>query len=183
MKKLLCLSLLSISAFVFADQSTSSNDSNVYLNLNTGWATMQGLPTGAWTGNFNAGYNFNRNFALEGGYNILTSSQYGSATTVTNIFDVAAKGTIPFSNLFSLYGRLGVGFGYDSWSGTANSSCGVCSAANNSYGLGLVGVGASFALSKSFDLRIENTGYIPFTNGSFNGNYMNAVTGGVQFNF
>lgn len=135
------------------------------------------------TGNFNAGYNFNRAFALEGGYNIFTSSQYGSANTVTNIFDVAAKGTIPLSNLFSLYGRLGVGFGHDSWSGNATSNCGICSATNNNYALGLVGVGASFALNKDFDLRLENTGYIPFTNGSFNGSYMNAITGGVQFNF
>ncbi len=180
MKKLLCLVFVSFNAFSFAD---SVSGSGTYLNLNTGWATMQGLPTGAWTGNFNAGYNFNRGFALEGGYNLLSSSQYGSATTGTNIFDVAAKGTIPLGDIFSLYGRLGIGLGYDSWSGSADYPCGICSASNNSYALGLVGVGASFALGDHFDLRVENTAYIPFTSGSFNGSYMNAVTGGVQFNF
>ena len=156
--------------------------SPAYINVNTGWASIHNLPTGSWAGSLNAGYNVNPYFALEGGYNILASSQFG-ATATSNIFDVAAKGTLPLSDVFSLYGRAGIGYGIDGWSGTATGSPSwLCAGQYNSnYATGLVGLGGSFALSKHFDLRVEDYAFIPFSN-TMNGG-INIVTFGTQYNF
>lgn len=184
MKKLIIsLGLLScVSAF--ADTTQPYDGSTAYININTGIAKLYNLPTGEWTGNINAGYNFNRGIALEGGYNIFYGSQFG-ADVATNIFDVAVKGTIPLSNVFNLYGRAGIGFGNNSWSGTSNVTSSNCILCNNStdsnYGLALVGIGGSFTLTKHFDLRIEDTAYIPWSN-TYTGT-INAITFGTQYNF
>lgn len=180
LKKLFLVLGLSCSvAISYADDLTSSP---VYINANTGIGKLYNLPTGEWTGNVNVGYNFNQAFALEGGYNLFAGSQFG-ATMATNIVDVAAKGTLPLSEVFSLYGRAGVGFANDSWSGTTNvANCILC---NNSidanYGVGLVGLGGSFALDKHWDLRVEDTLYFPFSNTAA-GTLM-AFTFGTQYNF
>lgn len=176
MKKFLLLSCLFVGA-VYAEDS-----SGAYVNLNTGFATMQSLPTGSWTGNVNVGYNFNDSFALEGGYSLFANQQFG-ATTTTNIFDVAAKGTLPLSDIFSLYGRLGIGLGINGWSGQSGTgNCALCQSNDNTYMLGLAGIGGSFALDKNFDLRVEDTLYVPFAN-TFVGSTINAITVGVQYNF
>lgn len=188
MKRLFLISLTLISSGTFAEDLstvTSSNTqhtANAYLNINTGVAKIYNLPTGSWAGSLNAGYNFNSSFALEGGYNILASSQYG-ATATSSIFDIAAKGTLPLSEVFSLYGRAGIGYGIDGWSGTASGTPSwLCAGQYNAnYATALVGMGGSFALSKHFDLRIEDYAFIPFSNTMTGG--MNIVTFGTQYNF
>jgi hypothetical protein len=93
------------------------------------------------------------------------------------------KGTIPLSNVFSLYGRLGVATAYSSWSGaTCEPAVYQTTGSAWNYG-GLAGVGASFALSRHFDLRVEDYAYMPVSGGSGNFGNVNVVTGGVQFNF
>lgn len=184
MKKIiLLLSLVVATVGVFADEVAQPYDgSSAYINLNTGWATMVNLPTASWAGAVNAGYNFNRGFALEGGYNLLASSQFG-ATVTSNIFDVAAKGTLPLSDVFSLYGRAGVGLGFDGWSGTAVGAPNwLCAGQyNHTYATALVGLGGSFVLSQHFDLRVEDYAFIPF--GSTINGGINIVTLGTQYNF
>ena len=186
MKKLfLALILVSGASVAFADATDTIqpyDGSTAYINVNTGWASIHNLPTGSWAGSVNAGYNFNRGFALEGGYNVLASSQFG-ATATSNIFDVAAKGTLPLSDVFSLYGRAGIGYGVDGWSGTATGSPSwLCAGQYNAnYASALVGLGGSFTLSKHFDLRIEDYAFIPFSN-TMNGG-INIVTFGTQYNF
>ena len=178
-KLLLILGVVSFSCFADADIQPYGG---AYINLNSGFASFASLPVGSWTGNINAGYNFNRGFALEGGYNLLAGQQFGVSTT-TSIFDLAAKGTIPLSEVFNLYGRAGLGWGINGFSGTPNSSgCALCNSLNNgNFMLGLAGIGASFTLDKHFDLRLEDTGYIPLTS-SYTG-MINAVTFGIQYNF
>ena len=85
--------------------------------------------------------------------------------------------------MFSLYGRAGIGYGIDGWSGTATGAPSwLCAGQYNSnYATGLVGLGGSFALSKHFDLRIEDYAFIPFSN-TMNGG-INIVTFGTQYNF
>ncbi len=187
MKQFLAALLLSLTGFAVADNTPALADysnlvSPAYINLNTGVAKIYNLPTGSWAGSVNAGYNFNSSFALEAGYNILASSQYG-ATATSNIFDIAAKGTLPLSEVFSLYGRAGIGYGIDGWSGTATGTPSwLCAGQYNSnYATALVGLGGSFALSKHFDLRIEDYAFIPFSNTMTGG--MNIVTFGTQYNF
>lgn len=183
MKKLLLLLLSSVAAVsVYADEAPTT--SPVYINLNTGFATMSNLPTGSWAGALNVGYNFNEALAIEVGYNLLPSSQYGSTTVTQNVFDVAVKGTLPLSSIFSLYGRLGLGLGVNGWSGTAptTGNCILCdSGLSDTYGVGLAGIGASFKLSQHFDLRVEDYALVPFQN-TYTGT-ANVVTGGVQYSF
>lgn len=185
MKRLLAIiATVGVFSFANADDAQAANDSKVYVNLNTGIGKLYNLPTGQWTMNLNAGYNFNQNFALEGGYNLFTGTEFG-ATSMTNIVDVAAKGTLPLSPVFSLYGRAGVGIGNNGWSGTVdtgNEDCIMCNKSlDSTYGLGLVGLGGSFALDKHWDLRVEDTLYFPFTN-TYTGTMM-AFTFGTQYNF
>ncbi len=186
MKKLLLSLLAGMAVSAYADNAsaTAAGDtaSPAYINVNTGIAKLYNLPTGSWAGAINAGYNFNQALAIEVGYNLLPSSQFG--TTVTeNVFDVAVKGTLPLTEMFSLYGRLGVGIGNNNWSGTAPAgNCVLCtSGLSSTYGVGLAGIGASFKLSQHFDLRVEDYALVPFQN-TYTGT-ANVVTGGVQYNF
>lgn len=177
---LLALSLLPLASF--AAESQAYDGSGVYVNINTGVAKYQDMPVGSWMGTVNAGYSFNKYIAAEGGYSVFASQQYGANAT-TNIIDIAAKGTLPLASFLGIYGRLGVGYGINGWSGTAGSGCSLCQSNNASdYALGLAGVGVSFSLSRSIDLRVEDVLYVPFAN-TFAGGTINAVTGGVQVNF
>jgi hypothetical protein len=177
-KLLIILAIISLTTFACVEQSYA--DSTSYINVNTGVAKVYNLPTGAWSGSFNAGYSFNRGFALEAGYNIFASSQF-DATVASNIFDVAIKGTLPLSKVFSLYGRAG----NNSWSGTSSTDGNGCSLCNNSissnYGLALVGIGGSFRLNKHWDLRLEGSSYLPWSN-TYTGN-IGVMTFGTQYNF
>ena len=187
MKKLLLSLLAGMAVSAYADNAPATTvadtASPAYINVNTGIAKLYNLPTGSWAGAINAGYNFNQALAIEVGYNLLPSSQFG--TTVTeNVFDVAVKGTVPLTEMFSLYGRLGVGIGTNNWSGTAptTGNCILCaSSLSSTYGVGLAGIGASFKLSQHFDLRVEDYALVPFQN-TYTGT-ANVVTGGVQYNF
>ena len=112
----------------------------------------------------------------------MASSQFGATATI-NIFDVAVKGSLPLSEAFSLYGRAGLGYGIDGWSGTATGAPSwLCNGSYNSnYATVLVGVGGSFALGRHFDLRVEDYAFLPFGN-TMNG-MVNAVAVGTQYNF
>lgn len=180
MKRILMILLLLISLPSFADDSSAGN---VYINVNTGVATLQNLSTSSWTGSVNLGYDFNHYVALEGGYNLLSNGQYGGAS---NIFDLAAKGMLPLSSVFSLYGRLGVGYVTDFGSGSPNtttsSGCYMCgNNYNSNYATALFGIGGSFMLSKHFDLNIDGYAFIPFSSNLSGG--VNVVTLGAQYNF
>lgn len=185
MQKILLLLLAGSASLALADTPSPATTSNspAYVNLNTGIATLSNLPTGSWAGAINVGYNFNNNLAIEVGYNLLPSSQFGTTTVTENVFDVAVKGDLPLSEIFSLYGRLGLGLGTNSWSGTAPAgNCVLCqSGQSTTYGVGLVGIGGSFKLSQHFDLRVEDYALIPMQN-TYTGT-ANVVTLGTQYNF
>lgn len=161
----------------------TSEDSGAYLNLNTGIATLQYLPTGAWAANANIGYNFTPGFAVEGGYTLLLSSQY-QAHQSNNIYDIALKGTIPLSDSFGLYGRLGGGLNYMSWGNVATGAPSWYVDQRSSVNfVGLASAGASFKVSEHFDLNLEDTMFIPMGGGNATSGNTNMVLGGVQYNF
>ncbi len=187
MKKLLIgIILLSGILLAYADEAATpnSNGSGAYVNLNFGLANQSYTPTGLFTTNANVGYNFNHALAVEAGYTNLAGSEFG-ATQTNNIFDVAVKGTIPFNSVFSLYGRLGGGLNYFSWGGVANvGTPGWYANQRSSVNfVGLAGIGGSFALSRHFDLRLEDTMFIPMGGGNPTVGQSNLVLGGVQYNF
>ena len=187
MKKILTFVLAGIGGLAFADVAATSvsqpyDGAGAYINLNSGFATMQNVANSSVAVGANAGYNFNRGFAVEGGWTVLPSQQSGQLSTY-NLYDAAVRGTLPLSNVFSLYGRLGVAMGYSSWSGaTCNPAVYQTTGSAYNYG-GLAGAGVSFALSRHFDLRLEDYAFIPVDGQGGNFGGTNVVTGGVQFNF
>lgn len=119
---------------------------------------------------FFGGYQFNRNFALEGGYADIArlDTRRELATTPGSIssniraggFYIGAVGVIPLPNRFSLFGKLGTGYATNSGS---MSPSGVAlpllapadlgpkrSEWNSKYGLG-----ASYEMSNKLGLRFE----------------------------
>lgn len=177
------LAAVLLGAATIGISNAESSDASVYANLNTGIAKVYNFSSGEWMGNLNAGYEFNPYLAVEGGYSLFAGSQLG-VTTATSIFDAAVKGTLPFNDVFALYGRAGVGFGMNSWSGSVvnSSNCILCNnSISNNYGLALIAIGGSFNVSKNWSLHLEDSAYIPFVN-TTTGSLM-AITGGVQYNF
>ena len=186
MKKILTILLITTVSAAYADVpanvSGPYNGSGAYINLNSGIATMQNISNSSSAFAGNAGYNFNRGFALEGGMTYLPSQQNGQLFSYS-IYDVALKATLPLGNVFALYGRLGAAMGYSSWSGAAcNPEIYQSTGSAYNYG-GLAGIGASFALSRHFDLRLEDYVFIPVDGQGGNFGSANILTGGLQFNF
>lgn len=163
--------------YLFAEDSNS----NVYFDLGAGASTINNLPTGAATVNMNWGYNFNRGLALEAGWAGMPSEQWGKLDNY-NIYDIAVKGTIPLTKTFDLYGRLGVGAAYSSWSGSCGDPAYYSPGSAWSM-VGVAGIGAAFNLSPKFSLYLENNNYIPTaeTKGSFGS--ASSVMFGFQYNF
>ncbi len=122
---------------------------------------------------FFAGYQFNSNFGLEGGYVDLGKFSYNysgttSATSTykTHAWSLAATGTAPLGQGFSLFGKLGLALTHanDSISDPGNLLAGVTTAAllgNSSHNRTAVmwGAGAEYAFNSRYSLRAEYEDY------------------------
>jgi OOP family OmpA-OmpF porin len=112
-----------------------------------------------------AGYQFNRNFALEGGYSDLGNFGYRAATVPTGTLsgniklrglNLDAVGILPITPKFSIFGRFGLNYAEtrDSFSGTGLVSVSDPSPSthdtNYKFGLGL-----QYAFSESLAMRAE----------------------------
>ncbi|MCC2626270.1 MAG: hypothetical protein K0R14_2143 [Burkholderiales bacterium] len=136
--KILLVALLSGAAFVASAETYI--DANI--GMNTTWSTL-GL-------NANAGYMFNPYIGAEGGFTYSPGNTPLSAYGAYYMFDAAAKGVLPLSSIFSLYGKLGVGYNvYSPW------GCTDCGNPISNFGV-LVGAGAQFNLSKNWSLHVED---------------------------
>ena len=167
MKKILALILLGAGVNSYAADPVYI-DANI--GVNTSWNSL-GL-------NADIGYMFNKYFAVEGGftyspgytYNYGYASSYSSSYSM---FDVAAKGTLPLSNVFDLYGKLGIGFNnYSTWNG-----CNGCSGPgyyNSNVGI-LYVVGGQFHLARNWSLHLEDY--------TVTGPNPNFLMFGAQYNF
>lgn len=157
MKKILVLVLSAVSICSFAAGNTTYVDANIGVNTSASSLAL----------NADVGYMLNQYLGLEGG---LTYSPNGGSWGANGVdywmFDGAVKGVLPLSNMFALYGKLGIAFN------TYSSSCGGCS--NSDVGL-LIGAGAQFNLSNKWSLHLED-----YT--STGGNPNMFVFGG-QYNF
>lgn len=159
------------------------NNGSFYIDGAAGLGFTYDLPTGATTIAANAGYAFNRGLALEAGWTGLPSTQFGKMFNY-NIYDIAVKGSIPFTNYFSLYGKLGTGVGYSTWSVTpAASNSAYWSSGSATTWVGLVGVGANFRLSNHLGIFVQNNSYIPFTSQAGSYGATNASMVGLEVSF
>jgi OOP family OmpA-OmpF porin len=113
------------------------------------------------------GYQFTRNFAVEGGYTNLgkatlhsdiTSGGIGTADGEWTAFsiDLAALGIIPFGDRFSLFGRAGVSIWSLDADFTGQGPGGTATESESKTGVSpLLGLGAAFNITESISLRAE----------------------------
>lgn len=118
---------------------------------------------------FDLGYQFNPNFALEGGYVDLGKSKFNSNVTAplpgtadgrvkARGLTFSALGIVPLRNDFSLYGRLGLIHAKTEFE--ASGSPGVAiSGTSETKTRGLYGVGLNYDITKSLATRVEWTRY------------------------
>ncbi len=116
--------------------------------------------------NLNAGYQFNKNFALEGGY-IASSHQNYSASggnlpgTVTDSasvtgFDLSAVGILPLTGQFSLLGKLGVA---DMQNSATVTVAGLPSSSSASKTDLTYGLGAKYDFTDAVSMRLDWNSY------------------------
>ena len=114
------------------------------------------------------GYQFNRNFALEGGYFNLGKFTYGAAApggTLGGTYEAEGLnmdviGTLPLGERFSAFGRIGAQYAHthDSFSGTGTLTPPTSNPSKNETNL-KVGVGLQYDISPSMQLRGEAERY------------------------
>lgn len=175
----LCLAISLIA--VGMKYAEAADDSSVYVNLNAGVGSGLTVPelgflpdVGAGAISINAGYNFNKYFALEGGITSYSGGLF-SVGTSARYFDIAAKGSLPFGDIFALYGRAGLAY--------QNITENVFS--DDSYANNLtvmVGIGTAFKLTKTFEIHLEDT-YFPQISQPINYSNVNILSLGLQVNF
>src|SRR6266446_8549623 len=158
----------SAALFALAAASTPalSQDTGWYGGLGIGQSTFVGACDGisspdsceekdtAWK--IFGGYQFNRNFAGEFGYTdlgktTLSITGFGSASIGAKGFELSGVGTLPVSQQFSVYGRLGLfHWDVDFKDGTGLVGSASASGTDLTYGFG-----ASFSFTKNAALRLE----------------------------
>lgn len=159
MKKILVGVLCSsLAGSVFA---AAMPENPVYIDLNVGYlsAPMNNYTNASAAVNMNFGVLVNEYLGLEFG---LTGSSIASGNTpqcvgrscyypsaIYEASDIAIKGTLPLSDVFALYGKLGVSYNfYQASSPIYNDSL---------YSAGLLtGIGAKFNLNKQWSLHLED---------------------------
>ena len=115
-----------------------------------------------------AGYEFTRNWALEGGYTSLGKPQYnysglanGNATVKESSWSLAGKGTLPLSDEFDLFGKLGWTYNRAELSGTTDNpgllpaSISFPNSATKRRNDVLLGIGGEYRISKQLGVRLE----------------------------
>ncbi len=179
---LLILFLTAIPATSAHAAEDNTDNSSAYFNLGAGFGLIQNLPTGTGVVSAAVGYQFNRYLGLEADWDGMPSEQWGKLYNY-NIYSLAVKGILPLSDSFELYGKLGSGIGYSTWTGNGDPSSLYNSNGSATALDGVVGVGAAFTLSPRFKLYLENKTFVPLTNQIGHYTTANATMFGFQFNF
>lgn len=114
------------------------------------------------------GYNYNQNWGIEAGYNDLGNSFSikgtigGTPYTITSIksYNVyfAGTGTLPVSNEFSLFAKLGLASNHTD-GGKATVGTTTANVGTETHTDLLIGVGASYAFTKNWAARLEYENY------------------------
>lgn len=185
-----------ICAGIAINAAAATNDSGAYVGIGVGYAAVQNYDNGQFGAIIDGGYAFNEYLALEGDLALIsneTQSAGGySAVANTSFLMAAIRGTLPLNELFSLYGKAGIGFNF---ANVSFSGYGYSSSANTSTNVaGLLAIGGAFNLSRHFVLKVENDYFITKNGGDacFNGSYCssnfgygntNIINGAVEYRF
>lgn len=162
------LSVTSLGAQAQATGVQLNMDSGFYLGAGVGNARsgsgrveqcIGGCDEKDWTWNVYAGYQFNRHFAVEGGYSHLgkhtTSGTifggFGTAEYKTKALELVGVGLLPFTDNFSVYVKLGL-YRYDS---DANVTGAVVTTSSETGTEFTGGVGLQYIFARNFAARLE----------------------------
>lgn len=149
MKKIAIAAILS--AFVAAPAFAA----DMYVGVNVGKNQMDfsGINSSTSIGVL-GGYSFNQNVAAEVAYTNLGSADYFGNSITGHVFSVAAVGSLPLNQDFSLLGKLGVASSTIEGQGNSESKTDLT-----------YGIGAQYNVSKTVGVRL---GYDSFKVGSTN---------------
>jgi predicted porin len=129
---------------MLASSSFAGTPGTVYGGLDVGSTKLDGVSESQTSFGGFVGYNFHQNFAVEGGFRRLgTWDGAGSDVTVDQTA-VSVIGTLPLSQGFNVYGRLGYNHVKADAGWTEGSDSGV-----------LYGVGVGYTFSPKLAGRIE----------------------------
>ncbi len=156
MKKILSVALLSA-------LSTTAMAEGLYAAIDVGQSTNKdvcvGVPAGVSCNEsgtafrFGGGYQFTPNLGVEVNYGLLASSKASDGVTSAEVkptaLQVAATGTFPIADAFSLIGKLGIARTSADFSATGFTSTSTTST-KLAYG-----IGAQYDLSKTIGVRAQ----------------------------
>jgi opacity protein-like surface antigen len=97
---------IAASLAILSSAAMAADQPYFYAGGDLGSTKVEGADRETSFGGF-AGYQFNENFALEAGIRRLGKAEFGSADIKVNQYSLSGVGTIPLSNGFSVFGRLG----------------------------------------------------------------------------
>lgn len=170
----------------------SSAEGDLYINADVGYANIQNWWTAAPALTLNVGYNYNKYLASEVGATWINSisttydgAGYGGSYTQGQSFaDIAAKGSLPFSDIFSVYAKAGLGVAYSTSSMAMQSGVTNYDWNGDSSGIAFglyMALGAELKLSQHWGMTFEDYGMMPFTGNNW-GN-INVFGIGGKYNF
>jgi hypothetical protein len=118
-----------------------------YGGADVGSTKLEGADRETSFGGF-LGYQFNQNFALEGGIRRLGEAEFTGGDVKLDQYSISGVGTVPLSNGFSVYGRLG----YNRLNIKASGPLGSASDDTNEV---LYGAGVGYKFSETVTGRLE----------------------------
>ncbi|MBP9726625.1 MAG: hypothetical protein KBD83_04065 [Gammaproteobacteria bacterium] len=185
MKKLLFVLLSLITAFSYAENTiTSCNSSASGMSSMSNMMYMDfGLGAGTasnWSGSAMAlnvmtmGFYYKPNLGIEIGMDMLPNGSYDDSGAMINTFHLAAKGILPLTNVYSVYGKLGLGINAGQGTETTDSMMN----GMNMQDMQMItpvdvgpyyGVGVQFNISQKFAVYLENSGVVAVSSTSSSG--------------
>lgn len=172
-KKMLVLSGLALAASMLAPQAAFAQDKGFYIGLGVGQSDAKEACTELGGVGFSGscddtstgkkiflGYQFNPNFALEGGYVDLGKFKANgavlgipvSAYAKAKTWQLVAVGTLPLANNFSVFGKAG----FHNWDADAGVTALGLTSTTSDKGIDFTfGLGAGYDITKNLGLRLE----------------------------
>jgi len=138
---------IAASLAILSSAALAADQPYFYAGGDLGSTKLEGFDRETSYGAF-AGYQFNQNFALEAGIRHLGEAEYTGGSLKGKQYSFSGVGTIPLSNGFSVFGRLGYNRvnGGERFLGTARST------RNNEV---LYGAGVGYQFSEKVAGRLE----------------------------
>ena len=177
MKKLLCVLLSTIAVCSYAEETPKmmTMPTMMYMDFGLGvgtashWSDSTAMAINVMT----MGFYVKPNLGVELGMDMLPNGTYEDSSAMINSFHVAAKGLLPLSSQWNLYGKLGLGINAGQGTETTDSMM----AGMNMQEMQMImpvdvgpyyGAGVQFNLSEKFALYLEDSGVIAVSHTSSN---------------